>query len=506
MLKAISVQNYRGFSQPTTLHLRPLTILLGRNSSGKSSLTRLIPLLQQSLERQSSSPILWSSESVDLGNISDVITHDTAAAELRIGFQVSVPNFYAFLNRSRYGFVSTPGNPSADLEYTMRLSADGARTKFNGILIRIGEQTLSVDWDGDGNVTRFAVNDVEFPLGEARYKADTKSVFPEISRLFEKDEITHSARTPLFYDDIRPALENVIHGRTAAEKIDFFARHFSYLPREKAREALRQFPNAVSRKVSDHNSRVISDLSMINDLPRIMQTLNILVAPDLLASAYIGPSRASGKRFDRIQELSVDRLDASGDNTAMYVYSLSEEERQSFNDLLVRACGHVMQVEESGPGHVSIKVGRQGQAHFENIADVGFGFSQLVPVIAQLHAVRERNSNRSGLSGNSVVFAVEQPELHLHPAMQANLADLFVAAVSRTSSKDITTTILVETHSETLVSQLGVLIAEGEISSDDVAVYFVEKDERSGTSSLTEKKFGTDGLISDWPIGFFSSY
>lgn len=506
MLKAISVENYRGFGASTTLHLRPLTILLGRNSSGKSSLTRLIPLLQQSLERQSSSPILWSSDSVDFGNISDVITHDSSASELRIGFRISAPGFHSYLNRSRYAFQQDLDDSTAELEYTMRLSADGARTKFDGVLIRFDDQTIYVDWDSDGNVTRLAVNETSFPLNDAVYKVDTKSIFPEISRIFRKEEITHSARAPIFYDALRGALERVIHGRTAGEKIDFFARTFSFLPRARSRDALKQFPNVVAKKVTDQNSRLISDLSMVNDLPRIMQLLSYLVAPVLLGSAYIGPSRASGKRFDRIQELSVNRLDASGENTAMYVYSLSETERQSFNDLLVRACGHVIQVDESGPGHVSIKVGRQGQTHFENIADVGFGFSQLVPVIAQLHAVRERNRSNHRAAGDSVIFAVEQPELHLHPAMQANLADLFVAAVSRTGADDLSTFIVAETHSETFVSQLGLLIAEGHISKQDVAVYFVEKDDESGKSSLTEKHFDDDGVIADWPIGFFSAH
>lgn len=295
-----------------------------------------------------------------------------------------------------------------------------------------------------------------------------------------------------------------MEGQTA-EKIDFFARQFSFVPRQTARDVLSYFPNVVAKKLTEANSKLISDLSMINNLPQIMQAISFSVSPTLLGSAYIGPSRASGKRFDRIQELSVNRLDSSGENTAMYIYSLSEEERRSFNDLLARACGHTILVEESGPGHVSIKIGRQGQSHFENIADVGFGFSQLVPVIAQLHAIRERNIGQDRFFANEVVFSVEQPELHLHPAMQANLADLFVGAVSSANRNAVKTTMVVETHSETLVSQLGVLIAENQISKDDVAIYFVSKDEKSGEFVLEEKSFGEDGVITDWPIGFFSA-
>lgn len=505
MIKSISVENYRGFKQKATLDFRPLTILLGRNSSGKSSLTRLIPLLQQSLGRQSSSPILWSSEAVDLGNISDVITHESEDKELRIGIKISAPRFLRFLNRNRYEPIVHRDKLNAEIEYIIRLSADGFRTKFDGIEIAFDDQILSVDWNSSGIVESFSVNGECYPLNGAVYSVETKSLFPDISRSIIKAEIEKSTRTPIFYDPIRKALESVIHGRTASDKIDYFARRFSFIPKADARETLKSFPNVVPKKITDANARYLSDLSMINDLPAIMRYLEISISPIFLSSAYIGPSRASGKRFDRIQELAVNRLDSSGENTAMYIYSLNSEERSSFNDLLIRACGHVLDVEDSGPGHVSIKIGRHGQTQFENIADVGFGFSQLVPVVAQLHAVRERNVNFEAVDSDEVIFAVEQPELHLHPAMQSSLADLFVGAVKTETTASRTTRILVETHSETLIAQLGVLIAEEQISPEEVAVYFVSKDESTGESSLKEMQFDSSGVITDWPVGFFSA-
>ncbi|SMH52382.1 AAA family ATPase [Azospirillum agricola] len=505
MLKSITVENYRSFRTEAKLQFRPLTILLGKNSSGKSSLTRLIPLLQQSLERQSSSPLLWSSDSVDLGNISDVVTHSGVGSELRIGIRVVAPHFHNFSRRMRYTFLQSFDEAHAEFEYIMRLSAEGIRTKFNGIEIRYGDQTLEVDWDQAGQLTALRIDKRNYELGGAAYSVDTKSLFPEISRVVVKEEIARSSRGPVFYEPIRGALAGIIHGRTAAEKIDFFARSIPFLPRKRAREALLSFPNVVQKKLTDESVRLISNLSMINDLPQMIRYLSFVVEPIFLGSAYIGPSRASGKRFARLQELAVDRLDSSGENTAMYVYSLNEEERRSFNDLLVRACGHTISVEESGPGHVSVKIGRQGQNQFENIADVGFGFSQLVPVIAQLHAVRERNPNGDFFGAGEALFAVEQPELHLHPAMQSNLADLFVGAVTSGSKGGRSTKILVETHSETLVSQLGVLIAEKQVSQDDIAIYFVNKDEITGQSNLQEVKFNEDGVILDWPSGFFSA-
>ena len=138
MLRSITVENYRGFKRKTTLQLRPLTILLGRNSSGKSSLTRVIPLLQQSIERQTSSPILWSSESVDLGNITDVITHGDSISELRIGLCISAPRLLRTIARYKTSFLNPQDDPSSTLEYVIRLSADGLRTKFIGFEVGYG--------------------------------------------------------------------------------------------------------------------------------------------------------------------------------------------------------------------------------------------------------------------------------------------------------------------------------------------------------------------------------
>ena len=92
MLTAIEVQNYRSFVKPARIELRPITILLGRNSAGKSSLTRLFPLLQESMGRATSAPVLWSSNIVDFGKISDVISRHNIHEGLRLSFEANISN------------------------------------------------------------------------------------------------------------------------------------------------------------------------------------------------------------------------------------------------------------------------------------------------------------------------------------------------------------------------------------------------------------------------------
>jgi hypothetical protein len=121
-----------------------------------------------------------------------------------------------------------------------------------------------------------------------------------------------------------------------------------------------------------------------------------------------------------------------------------------------------------------------------NFADTGFGLSQLLPLVVQaFHS-----------PPGSIIF-LEQPEIHLNPRLQCQLSNLF-ACIARSRK-----TVVVETHSEHLVLRLRVLIAEGKLKPDDVALYYVERE--GARSSVRQIPIKEDGFIesSQWPRGFF---
>src|SRR5262249_15695825 len=134
-------------------------------------------------------------------------------------------------------------------------------------------------------------------------------------------------------------------------------------------------------------------------------------------------------------------------------------------------------------------------------SDVGVGLSQLVPVIASLIA------NDDGL------IAIEQPELHLHPAVQVGLGDLLANSASDSSTDpEAQRCMLIETHSEHLMLRLLRRIREtsdGElppgapsVTADQVAVVYVEPTEER--LNLTTLRIAPDGdFIDHWPRGFF---
>ena len=121
------------------------------------------------------------------------------------------------------------------------------------------------------------------------------------------------------------------------------------------------------------------------------------------------------------------------------------------------------------------------------IQDVGFGVGQFVPVAAELGA------STGGL------LLLEQPELHLHPKMQAELGQLLASAVQQREGFQI----IAETHSEHVVLRLMRLVREGKLAHDLVQILYVDQDEE-GKSSAIELPLNQWGEFQrDWPNGFF---
>ena len=120
-----------------------------------------------------------------------------------------------------------------------------------------------------------------------------------------------------------------------------------------------------------------------------------------------------------------------------------------------------------------------------SIMDVGFGVSQVLPVLVLLHYVPE---------GSTVML--EQPEIHLHPAVQSGLADVIVHAATHRKVQ-----VIVESHSEHLLRRLQLRVAEGKIDSENTKLYF--SDFRTTKSNLTPLKLNMFGEIENWPKDFF---
>ena len=179
--------------------------------------------------------------------------------------------------------------------------------------------------------------------------------------------------------------------------------------------------------------------------------------------------------------------------------AMAKESREvPFDELIARwlrdlGLIHSFDVRPIGAGRedheVLIRV-REGSSEV-HLTDVGFGVSQLLPVIVECFYVPR---------SSTVIF--EQPDLHLHPSAQAGLADLFIGAIkAHEDNAPRRQQLVVESHSEHFLRRLQRRIAEQQITRDDVAIYFCEPSrDGSRLSPIDVDEFGN---IRNWPGGFF---
>ncbi len=132
-----------------------------------------------------------------------------------------------------------------------------------------------------------------------------------------------------------------------------------------------------------------------------------------------------------------------------------------------------------------VRVRQTEKSPYVLLTDVGFGVSQILPVLTLCYYTPKGS-----------ILLMEQPEIHLHPRVQAGLADVFIDAIQKRGVQ-----IILESHSEHLLRRLQLRIAQEKFSSDDAALYFCEIKE--GYSELRDLQLDEFGNIKNWPDNFF---
>ena len=125
------------------------------------------------------------------------------------------------------------------------------------------------------------------------------------------------------------------------------------------------------------------------------------------------------------------------------------------------------------------------QSRLTSIADVGFGVSQVLPVLVALLVA----------DAGQLVY-VEQPELHLHPRAQCVLARL-MADTARRGVR-----LIVETHSALLLLSLRTLVADGKLDPELVKLHWFSLNREDGSTAVNSADFDQDGAYGDWPEDF----
>ena len=389
MLTKLRLKNFKCFEDTGELEIRPLTLFVGPNSSGKSSIMHFLLALRQTVESPDIQTALAPNDSwVRLGSYPDFIFRH----QWQRGLEVM-------------------------LEFTLPIFARSSR--------RPGKLHLEVCW---------------------RYNRKTTQIQLERSELVYNDgEFTQLiVRKAHGYEAIVKSASE--HGK--AMRYEALPIHFHDFT---ARVRKSKKPADLSQRVLRHPMAFLVGRIITSELRRLF---------------YLGPLREFPQRAYVISGQAPSDVGVRGERSAevLWFASRTKRQRQQILESINRW------VKEFGIAK-EVKLQRLGRSNQYqvlfvdaatnlpvNIADVGFGASQLLPIIVQ-----------GFYTPPGSVLLVEQPEIHLHPKAQATLGNLLMEVVKSGERQ-----IIVETHSEHLLARIQRRIAEQEFSHEQVAIYYFE--------------------------------
>lgn len=527
-LDSIRVRNLRSLKDTGWVEQRPITVLVGRNSAGKSTFARLFPLLRQSATSKRSSPILWFGQLVDFGQFSSAVHNQDLSEYIELGFRLRVSpeeiegTYYAHrgISSSRRSIVK-----SFDVEISIQLRSGGpdkaADTVAKCLEIKSEGLAAKLIFDQDGGLEEVLIDDIRvWRAGRGEFcHVAYESALPSFEFLIERKERSpDDAEEVVFFEGFTPffpqlvqEVEKHVHGKLGRDRITQLAARLAFGGEgyfyERALSA-----GSFSKKwveffrSAQDRPRVLLPLKravFASKLLQIIAVVNKHLTRQFGTVRYVEPLRATAQRYYRKQDLAIDELDPKGGNVAQYLQGLSPWKKASFDRLSEKLFGFTVQPRIQA-GHIELLLEQTGEENLVNLADAGVGFSQMLPILLQVwSATGEGLAEHSHLvKTQDTYLVVEQPELHLHPAYQAVLADLF-CEVSKGNSTRARGRLIIETHSPALVNRLGALISEGRLEADQVQILLFEPDPKARVTNLRQATFDSSGELNNWPFGFF---
>ncbi|MEW6235898.1 MAG: AAA family ATPase [Candidatus Omnitrophota bacterium] len=521
IINEYEVGNFKSISQKANIPLKPITLIFGPNSSGKSAIIQSLLMLKQTLTESTSKQIVLLSNGslVDLGAYSDFISNNDKTKHLKFSVVFKFPK-----DKESNNFIpgSTCDNYSQFQDRELPEKYEFLETLINNFT----HFKLSIDICQDQSDSKINISEIRIYLGESE---ESFGIFEPQENGYIQDQLyglTYKNIHPfyeLFFDRIR-ASEDVF--KDLLEKLHIKEREFDNTYEKKC--ALGFILSCLfflqePEYCPGPNNRINHFLPEDAIVERTEYAEAIHPTSILAGSAglcfelflknlvYLGPFRQLPERYYRVSGDMPVNVGRSGEWMPQILYH-DPEKLANLNAAMKRfeipyelKVSRLKYVDSQGNEETCIKQSDIFALRMLNkrngveasIRDVGFGYSQLLPIIMQ-----------SILSQKEFII-IEQPELHLHPAMQVELGDLFInSALGENKNK-----FLIETHSEHLILRLLRRIREttaGElpenvspIHPEDIAVLYVEPGEDG--SVVKEMKVDKNGEFIDWwPAGFFT--
>lgn len=434
MLERLAIQNFKAW-QNLDIQFGEVTGLFGTNSSGKSTILQFLLLLKQTKNATDRGLVLdfgGPDQFVNLGSFKDVIFLHDVKQQLTWKVKWRLPKELAIID---------PSSKRTDVLFK-------GSTIITGATVRANERGLLSDR-------------IEYRFGSYRFRIEPKK--------------EHSTEFNL---------------KASCEE---GARPFNFV-RNKARAWA--LPGPVKTHLFPDQAKTYFQNS---DFLSILESEYELFMDSIY---YLGPLRAPPRREYPWSGASPNDVGLRGERAVEAILSATARgETRNFGGRTrykpfqaviaywLKELGLIdsFRIEEIGSGanlyRALVKKDPQGPEAL--LTDVGFGVSQVLPALVLLNYVP---------SGSTVLM--EQPEIHLHPAVQSGLADA-ILSVARTRKLQV----VVESHSEHMLRRFQRRVAEGAYPANDLKLYFC--DTIKGRAALHQLELNEFGEIGNWPEKFF---
>lgn len=438
MLTELSLVNFKAWKETGSVRLAPITVFFGSNSAGKSSLLQFLLMLKQTAESPDRHRVLHPGDRntpVELGTYRDLVFNHDVTQEIRFSLEWSLPQ-------------------PLDIRDPL------TRKAFMGDSVRFFAHITSDTKGAQQRVRQF-----EYTLRNH----DCPTVDVKLESLNDKGGLKYTLSSKRY---------TLVRNQGRVWKLPSPIRYYG-------------FPDEVGAYYQ--NAGFTSDLALA-----LEQQLKRL--------QYLGPLRDdpersyiwSGEVPDHVGWLGERAIEAMLAAATRSISPGYKRKAQPFQAVIARWLQELGLLDsfELRPiaehrKEYEVWVRTHGAKQAVNLPDVGFGVSQVLPVIVQCF-----------YAAPYTTIILEQPEIHLHPSVQTALADLFIETVqSRESGADRKIQLIVESHSEHFLRRLQRRVAEGLVRPEDVALYFCEVGDQGAL--LRPLEVDLFGEIKNWPENFF---
>ncbi len=496
-MNTIRIENFRSIEDSGVVEIAPITVIVGKNSAGKSSFVRLFPLIKQTVEKRIAESMLWYGDYVDLGDFEHAVGRKKSNQPIVMTFSLDVePRGYYYVGRK-----------DPDYHFVANVSIAICKKHFQYVQIEIEDQIIKIEMNQDGTVSDVWINEDNQIMKQfdMRWYRDAGELLPYLW-FVRKDEASGKNYLDRFEgDSFATKVRKIIYGEKYQKSEMTYARRIISEviigEKEKILLQLKQKNEKKYGKMTVKNKQFIecNNYILASYLSFLLDNINSTISMNMKQLNYIKPIRAMVDRYYRVQGISIDEVDADGSNLPMILHNMSHKDLLNFEKWCKEKFGVVFSV-NSSEGHISLVIKDDvNGTEVTNLADTGYGYSQMLPIVVLLWMFHEKPSLRLGIAKTIVI---EQPELHLHPAYQAKMIDVFVNILKEAREKNIKLNIIFETHSEAMINRIGTLISSKKLEHQWVNILVFDKE--NDITTVSSKTFNEKGLLKGWPIGFFA--